>query len=217
VPFPLLLLDLDGTLVDSFADIAAGIRAACARIEVEAEADVLALARRGVPLEDFYFAATGRRADDAGFTGFADAYRASYLPGCVTTTVPYPGVRETLARIRALPRPPFIAVATTKRGETARTVLAGTGLAPLVDAVVGSDGLAPKPDPAVLLEAARRAGLDVRHGLMVGDTDRDVLAARNAGCAVAAVTYGGFTADEVEALAPDHILGAFPELLDLLE
>lgn len=219
-PYPLLLLDLDGTLVDSFADICDGVRKACEAIGVPATDDLLRFATRGVPLEDFYAHAVGAPfdapAEAARFTRFVDAYRAHYLPGCVNTTVPYPGVPETLAAIRALARPPVIAVATTKRSETARRVLEGTGLAALIDVVCGSDGLPPKPDPAVLRRAAAEAGVAVEAALMVGDTDRDVLAARAAGCRVCAVTYGGLDAEELATFAPDHLIDAFPRLYDLV-
>jgi phosphoglycolate phosphatase len=214
--YPLVLLDLDGTLVDSFADIAAGVRAACAALEIEAGEALLALVRRGAPLDELYQLAFG--VVDERFPRFADAYRACYVEGggCLATTIAYPGVAETLAAIRALPEPPFIAVATTKRTESARRVLAGTGLLDLVDEVVGSDGLPPKPDPAILLEAARRAGIDVRRALMVGDTDRDILAARRAGARVAAVAYGGLGAEELLRHEPDHLLRSFGELAPVL-
>ncbi len=214
--YPLLILDLDGTLVDSFEDIASGIRAACTGCGVVASDEVLALIRRGVPLEDFYAAALGQPPAGEGWARFVETYRATYKTACVMSARPYPGVAETLARIRELPARPFIAVATTKRGDTANLVLESTGLRPLLDAVVGSDGRPPKPDPAVLIAAAGLAGIDVRRALMVGDTDRDVLAARRAGCAIAAVTYGGFGRDELAALGPDVLLSSFSELLQML-
>jgi phosphoglycolate phosphatase len=214
--YPLILLDLDGTLVDSFADIAAGVRAACAHIGVAAADDLVALVRRGAPLEEIYELAVGAAvADDPRFVAFAGAYRAHYFDGhgCLSSTVVFHGVRETLEALRARAPRPRLAVATTKRTETARRVLAGVGLLPLVDEVVGADGLAAKPDPATLVEAARRVGVDVRHAIMVGDTDRDVLAARRAGCAAAAVTYGGMPREELAASGPDHLLDRFGELL----
>jgi phosphoglycolate phosphatase len=211
VKYPLILLDLDGTLVDSFADITAGVTAACARVGLEPAVAALALVRRGAPLEEIY-AATG---GGERFVEFAAAYRAHYFEGagCTATTCVYPGVVDTLTALRACTPRPFLAVATTKRTETARRVLEATGLLPLVDEVVGSDGLAPKPDPAILVEAARRAGIDVRRAILVGDTDRDVLAARRAGAACAAVVYGGIAADELSRHEPDHLLGSFGELL----
>ena len=51
---------------------------------------------------------------------------------------------------------------------------------------------------------------------MVGDTDRDVGAARAAGCVACAVTYGGWTREELAALEPDHLLERFADLLDVL-
>jgi phosphoglycolate phosphatase len=219
IRYPLILLDLDGTLVDSFADIAAGLRAACAGIGVAPADGLLALVRRGAPLEEMFELAVGAAlVPDARFAPFSAAYRACYFEnaGCLSSTRVYPGVIETLAALRAMRPRPALAVATTKRTETARRVLEGTGLLSLVDEVVGSDDLAPKPDPAVLIEAARRVGVDVRRGLMVGDTDRDVQAARRAGARVAAVTYGGLLREELAACAPDHLLDSFAELLPVV-
>src|SRR5687768_3684013 len=127
--FPLVIFDLDGTLVDSFEDIRVGIRVALAAVGLEVTPELLALATRGVPLEDFFRAAACEpAADPERFAGFVDAYRAHYLPGCLTHTLPYPRIPETLRALRALTPAPKIAVATTKRSETAERVLAGTGL-----------------------------------------------------------------------------------------
>jgi phosphoglycolate phosphatase len=215
VPYPLILLDLDGTLVDSFADIAAGVTAASTPTRAQAAAAALALVRRGAPLEEIY-AATG---GGDRFVEFAAAYRAHYFDaaGCIASTAVYPGVVDTLRALRELAPRPVLAVATTKRTETARRVLEATGLLPLLDHVVGSDGLAPKPDPAILVEAARRAGIDVRRAIMVGDTDRDVLAARRAGAVSAAVVYGGVAEEELLLHAPDHVLRSFADLLAVVK
>jgi phosphoglycolate phosphatase len=219
--FPLILFDLDGTLVDSFGDICAGIEKACAEIGIRADADLLRLATRGVPLEDFYRAAAGADPHGSGeaarFVRFVDAYRAHYLPACTQTTVPYPGVVETLRALRGLSPRPVIAVATTKRTWTAERVLEGTGLHVLVDVIAGSDGLPPKPDPAVLARAAARAGVELSRSVMVGDTDRDVGAARAAGCACVGVTWGGFSAEEMAALAPDWRIDRIEALLPIVD
>jgi phosphoglycolate phosphatase len=214
--FPLVLFDLDGTLVDSFADICAGIRAACGGIEIEATPALLHLATRGLPLEDFFLEATGAPPEGPRFDLFVDGYRGHYLARCTETTVPFPGVVELLRALRALPHPPAIAVATTKRTATAEKVLEGTGLRGFVDVVRGSDGLTPKPDPAVLRAAAGDAGVSIERAVMIGDTDRDVCAARAAGCTSIGVTYGGFSREEMLRLAPDFVVDAPTELLALL-
>ena len=218
--YRLLRLDLDGTLVDSFTDIETSVAAAMRAIGLGDGEGLMPLVRRGAPLEEFYAHVTGRDASHADeaekLRSFASAYREHYLPRCLTTTRAFPGVAETLAAIRALPAPPIIGIATAKRSETARRVLEGTGLLDLVDVVAGSEGIPSKPDPAVLFRAASAAGIDVVHALMVGDTERDVRAARAAGCAAAAVTYGGLTEAELRGHAPDYLLPVFASLLDVL-
>jgi phosphoglycolate phosphatase len=217
--YSLLLLDLDGTLVDSFADIEASVGAAMRAIGLGDGQGLMPLVRRGAPLEEFYAHATGRvatAADDVErLAAFARAYRDHYLPRCLDNTRAFPGVAETLAAIRALPAPPIVAVATAKRSETARRVLEGTGLLSLIDVVAGSEGIPSKPDPAVLHRAASEARAEIRAAIMVGDTERDVRAARAAGCAAAAVTYGGLGEAELRPHAPDYLLTEFASLLEV--
>ncbi len=214
----LALFDLDGTLVDSFGDIVAGIRVACRAVGLPASPELDKLATRGIPLEDFYLAAAGAAHTLPGeadrFARFVDAYRACYLPGCLTTTVPYRGIPEALAEARRAGMK--IGVATTKRTETAGRVLEGTGLLPLIDVYSGSDGLPHKPDPAVLDRVAELAGVPLARAVMIGDTDRDVGAARAAGCASIGVTWGGFSAEEMRALAPDVVVDTPGQLIEAL-
>ncbi len=213
--WPLVLFDLDGTLVDSFDDIRAGIRAACTAIGVAATDALLALATRGVPLESVYAAAAGRM-DDDGFARFADGYRAFYADGggCLATTRPYEGVVDVLRALRGRAK---IGVATTKRTANARKVLEGTGLMELVDAFSGCDGLAHKPSPDVLVKVARDLGVPIERAVMVGDTDRDLGAARAAGCDEIAVTWGGFSEAELARHAPRRMVRHPRELLPALE
>jgi phosphoglycolate phosphatase len=218
--FPLVVFDLDGTLVDSFKDIEAGVRHACAVAEVPPEESLLAMCRRGAPLEDFYAHGVGRAHDapgeEARFASFVAAYRAHYLPGCVTTTTPYPGVVDGLRAIKHARSGVILAVATTKRTDTARRVLEGTGLAPLIDLCFGSDGLPPKPNPAVIRRVAESARVEVTRAIMIGDTDRDVRAAQAAPCAAVGVTWGGFAREELAPLAPDYLAATFAEVVAIV-
>jgi phosphoglycolate phosphatase len=212
----LLLCDLDGTLVDSFEDIRAGIIVALRAIDVEPTDPLLALCRQGVALEGFYQRATGVApvGDQAPrYQRFVDAYLTAYAAGPSRARV-YEGVPETLAALRRRSLP--IAVATSKRTHMARAVLDRAHLTRLVDVICGSEDLPKKPDPAVLRRAAARAGRPLGAAVMVGDTDKDVGAARTAGCYAVAVTYGGGTAAELGAAGPDRTIDAFAELLDLL-
>jgi len=217
----LLLLDLDGTLVDSFDDIRYGIRCAMRAIGIEPTDHHMWLCRRGISLELFYREATGLAWDAPGqaerFDAFVGTYRREYATH-QTNTQPFDGVADTLARLRREHADLFVAVTTAKRTDMAKAVVAQTGLESLLDEVCGSDGLPHKPDPAVLQRAANAAGIELSGATMVGDTDKDVGAARAAGCRSCAVTYGGWTRVELEELGdagPHHLFDRFDELLAL--
>jgi phosphoglycolate phosphatase len=217
---PLLICDLDGTLIDSFADIRGGIRTALRHIGVEPTDELLSFVRRGIGLELFFVRATGAtpRAPNQldRFKSFVDTYRRSYFEDH-NDSKPFDGVIRTLETLRAGHPETVIAVATAKRTDMAQRVINEHGLAELVDIVRGSDGLEHKPNPATLLDVAKTAGIDVTRAAMIGDTDRDVLAAKNARCTSIAATYGGWTRDEMAELDPDHLVDAFEDLLDLFE
>ena len=211
----LFICDLDGTLVDSFADIRRSIADALAVIDVEPTSELLDLCRRGIGLELFYLRATGRSPDGADFERFVAEYRRSYFHAQGQSRA-YEGVGETLAEIRRRHPDLICAIATTKRTDMARRVVDSCGLAEFFELVRGSDGLPHKPDPAILEDIAQHCDRELCAAVMVGDTDRDVLAAKAAGIISVAVTYGGWTRDELAAIEPDHMIDRFGEVLSLL-
>jgi phosphoglycolate phosphatase len=219
VSIELLLVDLDGTLVDSFEDIQRGMTVALDAIGVPATAELLALSRRGVSLEVYYHHALARDPADpdehARFRAFVDSYVGHYEAHPHAGRV-YDGVHDTLAEL-ARRRPGLrMAVATNKRTDLARDLLTRAGLAGFFDLVQGSETVAKKPDPAILLLCARQLEIDIRRAIMVGDSGADVQAAQSAGCGAVAVTYGGWPRHEIEALRPDRLIDRFSDLLELV-
>lgn len=212
---PLLIFDLDGTLVDSFGDIRRGILVALEAIGVEPNEPLLSLVRKGIGLELYYREATQGGGDAAGLATFIEAYRSCYFEAD-TPIIVYEGVTETLTRLRKAHPHTKLAVATSKRTGMAREVVRRGGLAELFDAVHGSDGIPEKPDPTLLLGVAEALDVPIAEAWMVGDTDRDVLAARAAGCLDIGVTYGGWTRAEMLEIQPSHLLDHFSQLADLV-
>ena len=104
------------------------------------------------------------------------------------------------------------AVATTKPTGLATVAVERAGLLDLFDHVQGTDGVAPKPDPAIIRMCFDALGVST--GTMIGDTPDDVNAGRAAGLATVAVLHGTRTEDEVRAASPDYVLSRFEELLD---
>jgi phosphoglycolate phosphatase len=222
--FALVIFDLDGTLVDSVKDIRAALVHALAEVapaDPELDERALGAAGLGLPLEEFFALARPPwhpASDEAARRRFIDAYRAYYHAHLLDRTRPFDGVVETLAALEPLraQRGLRTAVATTKRTDTARRVIAGLGLERWFDAVLGTDGMAHKPAPDVLYAAARAVGREPATGLMVGDTGRDLQAGRAAGMKTCGVAWGVTGADGLRPLEPDWLIARFAELLPII-
>jgi phosphoglycolate phosphatase len=170
-----VLLDLDGTLIDSAADIRSALNLTFAHYGV-AEASLpevrgwigdgaMALLLRALE-------ARGIHLDAAALDAWLSVFRERYVEHVAVETTVYPGVAGALAAWRASGA--RIAVVTNKPERPALLALDALGLAASVDAVVGGDTLAyRKPHPAPLREAMARAGMT--RALLVGDglADRD--------------------------------------------
>jgi len=222
--YALVCFDLDGTLVDSAGDIRAALVHALAAVppsDPPRDEHALGCAGLGLPLDEFYALARPAPhplAGDEGRRRFIDAYRGYYHAHLLDQTRPFPGVAETLAMVKPLRAGGLrTAVATTKKTITAERVLDGLGLADCFDLILGTEEPMPhKPAPDLLLACARRFDRDPRRGLMVGDTERDVLAGRAAGMRTCGVTYGVLGAEGLMPHAPDFLVEKFADLWPLL-
>jgi phosphoglycolate phosphatase len=111
-----------------------------------------------------------------------------------------------------------LGVCTNKLERLAQILLGELELDRFFDAIVGSDSVgARKPHPASLLETVRRLGSGRSSGVvMVGDSEADEGAARNAGVSVVLVEYG-YSGVPPASLVPDALIGEFAALPNALE
>jgi len=192
-----VLFDLDGTLVDSVADIAEALNellVAEGRDPYPLTAVKRMVGEGVVRLMEKAFKEAGGAAERA------ERFMEIYTPRSTRLTVPVEGAFAALDHFKDLGIP--LAVCTNKPDDAAREVLDGLRLLPYFREVIGgTSGLPRKPDPAILIEAARRLGAEPAHTLMVGDSLPDVAAARAAGMSVVVVDsgYGEIAAGELGA------------------
>lgn len=221
VPVQALLFDLDGTLLDTAADIALALRRAFADHGHAApdEAAVRTMIGRGAPMLVQRALAHGAMQVDATMQaalleGFFHHYgRLQEVDECAAQ--PYGGVYEGLRHLASLGLP--LAVVTNKQERFARGLVARLGLQPFVRLVVGGDTCERrKPDPQPLQWACAQLGVEVAQTVMVGDSINDVQAARAAGMRVVCVPYGYNEGADPRTLPCDAFVPRIDELPALL-
>jgi pyrophosphatase PpaX len=209
--FPVVLFDLDGTVIDSGAIILASMRHAAKEVLGVEPADEDLMAAVGGPgLEAQMHALAPDRVEE-----LVTVYRAHNEPlhdglACC------PGVEDMLVRLKDEGR--RLGIVTAKRRKTVELAFDQLPLEHLFETVVGGDETKHhKPDPEPLLLALERLNADADEAAYVGDAPFDVKAAKAAGVFSIAVTWGGIHARErLEAEEPDALVGTAEELYGVL-
>ena len=172
-----LILDLDGTLIDSAADLAAALNRLVLRrgLAPFSRGEVVGMIGDGVEA----LVARGLAARQLGPDPAAlAAFRADYSQHAADESRPYPG---TAATLRKLAQDGWqLCVCTNKPEADARAILRTLRLETLIGTVTGGDGPR-KPDPAHMLAAVAAAGSEPGSAVALGDHKNDILAARAAG------------------------------------
>jgi phosphoglycolate phosphatase len=205
----LVVFDLDGTLIDSIADLAVAVN----RLVEERGGRRLDAGRVVGMVGEGAALLIARAFEASGVNGapretlprFLEIYD-SLLPG---TTRPYPGVPEM---VRALAAVVPLAVLTNKPAGAATKILSLLGLAPSFRQTIGGDGpYGRKPEPDGLRQLMAVAGVEARDTLMVGDSTIDLLTARAAGVRACLVRWGfGFAALDKTKLGGDEVFADAP-------
>jgi phosphoglycolate phosphatase len=192
--------DLDGTLIDSRADLATAVNHVLRELALD----------EIIPETLYGYVGEGARVLVERALGPArrdlvpralDLFMSWYGAHLLDRTRPYPGVVDALEALRA--RQVALSVLTNKPEGMSRTIVEGLGLEPFFLAVVGGDSLpVRKPDPAGLEQLRARTATARERMLLVGDSGIDVATARAAGVPFCGVTWG---------LSPAALLAAEPE------
>jgi phosphoglycolate phosphatase len=209
VRYDLLVFDWDGTLMDSAARIVASMRAAFVELALappppEAVRNVIGLGLSHA------VAGVAPALDEATRLRIMERYRAHYLEHDDTPTPLFPGAAEVVAELGA--RGYLLAVATGKSRRGLDQALMQSGLGGLFHATRSADETSSKPHPQMLLELLDELGVRAERALMIGDTEYDLLTARNAGVDALAVCWGAHAPERLLALEPLACLSAIDAL-----
>ena len=205
-----LVLDLDGTLVESLPDLAASVnellgeRGRAALVDAEIAAMIGDGARK---LVERALAARGIAGEiESAQSRFLEIYEAR--PAALSR--PYPGAEATLGRLTA--NGWRLALCTNKPMRSTRIMLRALDLERFFGATIAGDSLpVRKPDPAPLLAALQALGVAPGRGIAVGDHANDLLAAAAAGIPAIWADYG-YGAFEARLPRPAAVIHAFSEL-----
>jgi pyrophosphatase PpaX len=208
MPFPVVLLDLDGTVIDSGAIILASMRHAAKEVlGTEVSDDELMAAVGGPGLEAQMRTIAPDRVEE-----LVTVYRAHNEPlhdvlECCA------GMEDVLVRLKDEGR--RLGIVTAKRRQTVELAFARLPIEHLFETVVGGDETERhKPDPGPLLLALERLDARPEEAAYVGDAPFDIKAAKAAGLYAIGVTWGGIHARErLEAEEPDALVDTPEELL----
>lgn len=216
-----ILFDLDGTLLDSSRDLIHSLNLTLKQLNFPAidYARSVSFIGDGIQMlikRALAYVQSGDPGTDVDTTLLQRAeelYLRLYWEHMLDTTLPYPGVTETLGTLHGLP----MAVISNKAFRYTRMLLRHFHFEQYFQLILGGDSLPrKKPHPQPLLHAAGQFRIEPQHCLMVGDSEKDITAAKNAGMPVCAVTYGLSPKATLRAQNPDYLIDRMTDLLKIV-
>lgn len=182
----LIIFDLDGTLVNSGADITNALNYAIRPYGYEQLTVERTISLVGEGVTRLIEKLLGRKAADLKDV-VLKRFLEYYSEHLADFTVPYPGVRETLEVLGNYRK----AVISNKREDLSKLLLDKLGLSGYFDIIWGSDSVSEKkPSPAPVLEMLKKLSCGPDEAVMVGDSNYDIEAGKAAGVKTVAVSYG---------------------------
>jgi phosphoglycolate phosphatase len=219
LPVKVVVVDLDGTLLDTAPDIAEAAQRMLRDLGMQPVSLEKIRSYIGNGIGNLVKRAlTGEmsgKPDDALFAKALPLFEKHYEAGLTRETRPYPGVMDGLKALRAAGFP--LICITNKAQRFTLPLLAAMGMKDYFDLILSGDSLPrKKPDPLPLRYAAIYYEVEPKDLLLVGDSLNDSQAARAAGCAVALLPYGYNGGKDVREQDCDAVIESLSEVLKLI-
>ena len=212
----LIILDFDGTLGDTRANIVLTMRQTLQRLGYPlAEEDEIA-STIGLPLEEGFRQLLPELPEDKvlecalTYRDIFEVNRKKLVPKL------FPGVKETLSRLRE--KGYVLTVASSRSSLSLNGFLGDMGIAGYVSYVLGADSVKmAKPHPEPVLRTMEDLGYTAAETLVVGDMPVDILMGKGAGTLTCGVTYGNSSREDLAASGADFIIDGIDALIDVLK
>jgi phosphoglycolate phosphatase len=205
-----ILLDLDGTLIDSRPGIAASCAAALQALGHAPDPDFDVTGLIGPPLPQVITRLLARFGDDRVEAGMT-AYRAHYGETGLHMATVYPGIADAVRILSGYGR---CYVVTSKRKDFAARIVAALAFADAIAGVYGTEPDGSVDDKAHLIAAVlRHERLDAQRTVMVGDRSHDMIGAHANGLRAIGVLWGYGSLEELKSAGADELVSTPAELV----
>jgi phosphoglycolate phosphatase len=216
----MILIDVDGTLVDSVPDLAFCVDEMMRQLgrPVHGEEKVRDWVGNGVErlVRRALIGQLDGEPDEADFARAYPHFLELYAVNTSQRSVLYPGVREGLDYLKQLGY--RLGCVTNKASQFTLPLLRDLGIHDDFEIIIAGDTLAKKkPDPLPLLHAAEQLGVEATSAMMIGDSQSDVKAARAAGFQIVCMSYGYNHGEDIRNYEPDAVIDSLTEISGILE
>ena len=210
--WPVVMLDLDGTVIDSFEGISESVRAAFELIEEPMPPEEKVRSWIGPPLAETFSTELAHRGSETIEAALAE-FRRTYLGGAALTATVHQGMAEIIGALREAGA--WVALVTMKGRPASLEISAHLGFGAHLHEVFGPiPGEPVRAKEVMIAEALAVAG--ATEGVMVGDTAGDILAARANGIEAIGVSWGYGEPGTLEEAGAMDVVGSARELAALL-
>ena len=209
-----ILLDLDGTIVDSREALLEAAKTAFKAFgrkldNMNIVTEIPKRLEQGIPIQNLLKGVNTER--------FLDVYLKAYYRATATRAKPLPNIAKTLEKLSEKAALAVVTMRYVPKSEVIKE-LEKLGLARFIKHVVtATDNCRPKPSPEALKSAAKELNTPTSECAVVGDSVVDIRAGKAAGTITVAVLSGIFSRAELMLEKPDLILESVNELPDFIE
>ncbi len=216
----MVLIDVDGTLVDSVPDLAFCIDEMLKQLDMPVRGEtrvrhwvgngVERLVKRGLINE------LNGEPDEDLYNKALPIFRALYAENTSKRSCLYDGVIEALDFLKTTGVK--IGCVTNKASEFTLPILRDLAISDYFETVLCGDMVArKKPDPLPLLQSAETLGVSAQASMMLGDSMSDVKAARAAGFSIVCMSYGYNHGEDIRDYHPDAVVDSMAEIKDIVD